>query len=343
MVATVAADCRHGNNSMLLPGALRHKMTPPEAAVDLSKLRYFLAVAEELNFGRAAQRLFLTQQGLSASIRRLEQEVGIDLLERDTHKVELTVAGALFYEHATRVVRDAEAMLAGSRPQRPETAPRRFRVGIFLHGAGELTAPILRAFHAEHPEVRIEVVDLPWNHSSLIARGAVDAAFVMPPYGDDAVAITPLLEEPRVAAVPFHHPLADADVVHLADLLGQRFAPRHPSEPVAWDGHWNLVAEHNGEPLQRTRDPIPDHAVGQLMYLVNHGTVLTMPQSAARLHPNPGLVYRRVVDLPNSQLAVATASAPPELAGAFVSVATRTAARLSALIPDATLPPPSAT
>jgi DNA-binding transcriptional LysR family regulator len=304
----------------------------------LSQLRYFLAVAEELNFSRAARRLYVSQQGISASVRRLEGEIGFALLERDPHRVELTPAGAVFYEHAVRLVREADAMVERAREPSAPGPPGVFRVGLFLHGAGELTVPILHAFHAAHPELRIEVVDLPWHHVPLIARGAVDAAFVMPPYGDDAVAITPLLDEPRVAAIPFHHPLADAGEVALADLLGQVFAPRHPSEPAVWDGHWNLAPEHNGEEPRRARDPIPDDAVGQLVYLVNHGTVLTMPQSAARLHPNPGLVYRQIVDLPASQLAVATAVGPAPLAGAFVELATRTAHRLRGLVPDATAP-----
>ena len=172
-------------------------MTP-----DLRELRYFVAVAEELNFTRAAQRLHVSQPALSATVRQLEVRVGVTLLQRTTRKVELTAAGQTLLVHA-RMVLDASSSLDGA--LRAHRDGGRLRVGIFAHGAGALTLPILQAFEAERPDVDVEVSEV--NAVTVVTAlvdGRVDVLIVPGDIDDERLDPRILFFEPRTlfAACP---------------------------------------------------------------------------------------------------------------------------------------------
>jgi LysR family transcriptional regulator, benzoate and cis,cis-muconate-responsive activator of ben and cat genes len=213
-------------------------MTP-----DLRELRYFVGVAEELSFTRAAQRLHVSQPALSATIRQLETRLGVELLHRTTRKVELTPAGKTLLVHA-RTVLDATVSLDGAlREHRDGGSAGRLRVGLHAHGAGALTLPILRAFEAAHPAVELEVGEvgpatlvnglLDGYADVLIAPGAVDDArlettilFHEPrtPFADCPVALVTRKGErnPIVAAFREIAERVTADQPHLATPLPSR-------------------------------------------------------------------------------------------------------------------------
>jgi DNA-binding transcriptional LysR family regulator len=125
--------------------------------IELRHLRYFLAVAEELNFSRAAERLHIAQPALSSQIRTLEKQLGCDLFIRTTRSVSLTANGRMFAEDAREIVERADAAVA-----RIEAAARgergTLRVGFFVHGAAELGTEILHRFAEEFPSIEAEMV-----------------------------------------------------------------------------------------------------------------------------------------------------------------------------------------
>jgi DNA-binding transcriptional LysR family regulator len=172
-------------------------MTP-----EIRELRYFVAVAEELNFTRAAERLHVSQPSLSAAVRQLETRVGVTLFDRTTRRVDLTPAGRTLLAHA-RAVLDASSSLDGA--LREHRHRSRLRVGIFAQGAGHLTLPILREFEAAHPEVELEVGEV---YPAQLVTGLVDSridVLLAPGELEDArLDVDILFHEPRTvfAACP---------------------------------------------------------------------------------------------------------------------------------------------
>jgi DNA-binding transcriptional LysR family regulator len=145
------------------------------------KLRYFIAVAEDLHFSRAAARLFVAQQALSRQIRELEDELGTPLFLRSSRKVELTAAGTVFLTGARAVV-DAldDAVAMTIRTARSVTGT--LRVGFCPGAALELTEPILSAFRDRYPDVAVELHEVPLSDPSAgVAGGASDVGIVRAP------------------------------------------------------------------------------------------------------------------------------------------------------------------
>jgi DNA-binding transcriptional LysR family regulator len=186
--------------------AKRARYLDSEAEIDLRKLRYFLAVAERLNFGRAAQELILAQPALSRAIKSLEHDLGVVLFDRDRHTVQLTEAGRV-------LVAEAGGLLA-----RAGAARRRVRAAAVVRptltigfAAGITGADVLCRFGRENPDVEVVVrgvdddVDVAW------IRTAEES-------GMDGVDTVPLYDDPDLLALPPAHPLAGLTELALADL-----------------------------------------------------------------------------------------------------------------------------
>ena len=134
----------------------RGSATIPAMALDFRTLPYFVAVAEELHFTRAAERLYIAQPALSEQIRRLEDELGVKLLRRTTRKAELTAAGEEFLSRARRILAEADAALAdASRAARGETG--RIRISTGATAEVEQVPRILRAFREARPQVQLDL------------------------------------------------------------------------------------------------------------------------------------------------------------------------------------------
>ncbi|MFI1970490.1 LysR family transcriptional regulator [Streptomyces cinnamoneus] len=196
--------------------------------MELRQLRYFVTVAEELHFGRAAERLVIGQPAVSQQIRRLERELKVELFDRTPRLVRLTEAGQAFLPAARRVLaaedtaRAVAAELAGGRRGL-------FRLGT-VTGLGDKLDRVVDAFDAHAPEVRLELVALPVRERlAQVADGRLDAAFVRgatpshpaaPAAGGTGLRHHRLWQDELVAAVPARHPLARQAAVSLADLAG---------------------------------------------------------------------------------------------------------------------------
>jgi DNA-binding transcriptional LysR family regulator len=188
--------------------------------MELRHLRYFLAVAEELNVTRAAARIGIAQPPLTQQIKALEAELGVELFHRIGRRIELSSAGAVFLEE-TRAILDrvAHATARAQRAGRGETG--KLRVGFTSSASfSPFVTEVLKTFRAEWPEVEVALEE----HRTALLTEAVkadrlDAAFVRPPLADDAaLEVRWLATEPLVAAVPVAHAVAGRRSVRLVEL-----------------------------------------------------------------------------------------------------------------------------
>jgi DNA-binding transcriptional LysR family regulator len=193
--------------------------------MELRHLRYFLAVAEELNFTRAAARLGISQPPLTQQVKALEAELGVTLLDRSAYRIELTDAGRIFAAEAARILGDARSAVQAAR-RAATGATGRVRVG-FTESASfnSLVTSTLRSFRSEYPAVEISLEEHPSTELiETLREGRLDAAFVRPPLPvQRGLALDLLEKEPLVAAVPSGHPLAGRPRVALGALAGETF------------------------------------------------------------------------------------------------------------------------
>lgn len=216
--------------------------------VELRHLRSFLALAEELNFTRAASRLHLAQQALSMQVRQLEDELGVALFIRTTRKVELTGAGSTLYEKASAAMRGIDAMLGEVRQQAEGFGP--LTLGLLATSMLTFTPRLLRAFAAECPNVSVSVRNVGFNDPTGGVRERIcDAALVWLPFTQRDLECEPLFSEPRVAVLAADHPLARFERVAAEDLAAQPFVWVDDLDPVARD-FWTLAAERGGRPAR---------------------------------------------------------------------------------------------
>jgi DNA-binding transcriptional LysR family regulator len=192
--------------------------------MELRHLRYFVAVADERNFTRAAWRLGIAQPSLSSQIRQLETEVGAPLLRRETRGIELTDAGKLMYEEARVILREVERTKTSvARRARGQTG----KINIGSAGATyfhPLIPGIIGEFRRQYPDVILTPEES--NTAMLLARlraGAIDLAFVRPPFSDaDGLKVEPLVKERILVALPAAHQLAQAKTAPLSALAQDR-------------------------------------------------------------------------------------------------------------------------
>jgi len=198
--------------------------------MELRHLRYFVTVAEELHFGRAARRLHLSQPPLSMQIKDLETEIGTLLLARTRRRVELTTAGGVFLREAREILsRVEQATAAARRAGRGEIGE--LAVGFVTIADYNVLPSVLSEFRAQHPDVRLSLREATTDSQLRdLAEQRIDIGFVLAPIQEEGLATRPLLSEPLVAALPQTHPLARGraalSLSRLADLPFILF-PRH--------------------------------------------------------------------------------------------------------------------
>ncbi len=199
---------------------------------DLRQLRYFVTVAEELNFTRAADRLNVAQQSLSSAIARLEAGIGFKLFERTSRTVTLTERGSRWLPYAREVLVAAERARDAADDLAAGSAGT-LRVGLAATAAVAFTPALLSAFAAAHPDVRLLT-----SHYGLedptggLREHATDVAIVRPPFESDGLDIIVVAAEPRYATVATSHPLAGRLAVTFDDLAGEPWIEITASDPV---------------------------------------------------------------------------------------------------------------
>jgi DNA-binding transcriptional LysR family regulator len=254
-------------------------------AVELRHLEYFVAVAAELNFSRAAQRIHVVQSALSASVSRLEKELGVELFDRSKRQIALTAAGEVFVQHAREVIHTAH---------RARTSVDAFRdqlTGTVTLGTlmswGTLDLPAaLEEFRRSNPLITVHLrqsLTGSAGHLAAIADGQMDLALVSSTSpGSRLVALRTLMAEPMVFVCESGHPLADRRRVELADLAGQNFI----NFPIGWGIRQRLDAGFAAAGVQPVSAyEVADYAI--TAELIRHRLATTiLPNSVANRFPD---------------------------------------------------------
>ncbi|MEE1817795.1 LysR substrate-binding domain-containing protein [Streptomyces sp. SP18ES09] len=268
------------------------------------ELRYFLAVAEELHFTRAADRLYVSQPALSKQIRALERQLGAALFDRDRRGVALTPVGTALLPHA-RAVLAAWEEGRGAVERARTAADRTLVVGMTTSpGRGGLLPAIRSRFTEAHPEARLRLRQVGWEDPTAgLADGTSDVAFVwLPMIGPDRFRWVVVAAEPRLVALPEAHPLAARAGLAMADLLDEPFLALPGTGPELRD-HWLAVEARGGRPPVvgaeiASADEAYEALVGGL------GICLVAAGNAPLL-TRGGVVTRPVRDVTPSRFAVA--------------------------------------
>ncbi len=191
--------------------------------MEFRHLRYFLVLAEELHFGRAARRLSISQPPLSLNIQQLEASVGARLFERDSRGVRLTAAGRAFRESATALLAQAESARQLAR-EIEAGAVGRLRIGFVGSMLYRGLPERLREFQAQYPGIQVALTELNSQEQiDALLHGELDAGFVHTQRVPDELAATLAHREPFVCCMPADHPLAAREAMSLAGLRGEPF------------------------------------------------------------------------------------------------------------------------
>ncbi|MDR7276077.1 LysR family transcriptional regulator [Catenuloplanes atrovinosus] len=268
--------------------------------LDLRLVRYFTVVAERLNFARAAEELRVAQPSLSRQIQRLEDALGVRLLERSTQGSRLTAAGAAFLPRAQRLLHAAEQSVLTARAAAPA---RTITIG---YADDLIITTAVRDLRHRFPEAHVRVRHLGTRDAGTLAARQVDALVARTPLPVPAgdLEVTVLYDEPRVLVVPATHRLAGKESVTTADLA---------AEPLVgctgmggdWTAFWRLEPRADGAPAPLGAT-LADTYDDKLEAVADGDAVALVPAGDRRFTLRPDLVTVPVEDLEPCQVVVAT-------------------------------------
>lgn len=290
--------------------------------LDLRLVEYFVAVAEELHFGRAADRLHISQPSLSHQIRRLEENLGVKLLQRTSRRVELTFAGEALLRDGPSILRQAHRAILAARAAGRE----QLTVGFGGSAASGLLPEVLRVFSERYPSVEITLRELRLDGAKDILDGEVDVAFTRLEPGEVDVTVEVLSREPRVVALPVNHPLAGRDSLAFEDLRDEGFITnpvvQRAGPPVTW-----LAEQHrHGLP---GRVAAAAASLQETLTLVATGRgVCLLPCSVAKIHPRSDIRY---VEVPDADPAVVSLAWDPHSGQPVVDAFVRTVRQVASV------------
>jgi DNA-binding transcriptional LysR family regulator len=267
--------------------------------LDLRKLRYFVAVAEELNFRRAAERLHMAQPVLSRQIRALEKELRAQLFTRDSTGTQLTAAGHQLLTDATLLLANAGA--AQRRVARAAAGTVTFTVG-FMPGL-TITDPV-RALAAAHPDISVEVLRTDWTDQiTVLHDGRADIGYVRMPVDLTGLQSSLLLTEPRVAMLPTSHRLAGKEQVSIHDLADEHLL-QHPEAVPEWQ---SVATEFRNGPRPSFVDA---RSVEEKLERVAAGRGFSvLPESTASYYYRPDVAWVPITDIAPNEVRLAWVSA----------------------------------
>ncbi|CAN5164779.1 LysR family transcriptional regulator [soil metagenome] len=271
--------------------------------VHLRALRYFVTVAEELHFTRAAERLFVSQPGLSQQIRRLEQDLRLELFERSGQQTTLTMAGQALLPHVQALLQDwDQAQRAASDAAAREASV--LRVGMQTSVGRGLLPAITKRFQRRRPDWRITLTQVPWDDPSCgLADGSVDVAVVWLPLPEGADLHSRVIAvEQRVLVVAAAHPLSGRHQLRFSEIAGEAFVAL-PEQAGAQRDHW-LATDHRGgtAPIIGAVAHSTDEAFEAVF---NCQGVVVVAAGNAAMYQREGVVTLPLTDLPPCELALA--------------------------------------
>jgi DNA-binding transcriptional LysR family regulator len=219
--------------------------------LNLRLLRYFVAVVDEGHFGRAAAKLFITPPALTQQVRRLEREVGFELLDRSARPVVPTPAGALFL-HEVRNVLDAAQRAALVVESHARRATDRFALGFVATPMGRLTRRLIETFGGQAGPDVLRLVELPLaDQTEAVFTGRVDASLAWSPVADPRLRLEPAVTAARVAALAIDHRLAGRESIRVDELNADTYLALEPElVDEAWNRWWAIDPRPDGSPVR---------------------------------------------------------------------------------------------
>jgi len=271
--------------------------------VDTRLLRYFVAVAQEGNLTRAAERLFLSQPALTKQIRQLEDLLGARLFTRSRTGMALTEAGGALAEGAPALLAHWDRALGETR-RAAARADRVLRVGFLAGAANEATPGIIAEFSRRRPDWRVDMRQASWaNPTAGLLDGDVDVAVLRLPFpGQGALRVEVLFSEPRCVVLPSGHPLAARERIAWCELWDEPFVGA-PPETGEWRDYWLGADGRDGRPVRI--GAVTEHPDEWLSAIANGYGIALAPESAARYYARPGITYRPVTGVSPSTVGVA--------------------------------------
>jgi len=272
----------------------------PFADVNLRSLRYFEALGTELNYRRAAEKLFITQPALSAAIQNLERVIGDRLFDRDTRSVALTATGREWLPHVRRALAEVDAAL--------EAVARlvdygHVRIGYLIGTGADLLFELLEGVDEAFPDVTVDTVEYDFaDPTAGLASGATDIALLRPPVDVPDLQLSIVAEESWVACLPRTHRLAGRAELRIEELLDEPIVVA-PKSAGRWREYWYAADVRGG-----VEPPIAAEAATYEAEatLVSRGVGISFTTSSMyRLYDRPGLVFVPIADRPPSYTALA--------------------------------------
>lgn len=262
--------------------------------MEFRQMRLFVAVAEELHFGRAAARVRMAQPPFSQQIRKLEAELGVTLLARSSRRVALTPAGTQLLEQArTLLAKRAEAVASVRRVAEGEAGP--LRIGFGASSAFGVLPQIIQRFRARHPQVALRLDDSEaLDIRAALLNGNLDIAIIRAPFKHEGIATEPLLRERFMLALPDGHPLARKKRIAVAALANEPFLlfPRHVA-PSFHDTITSICIEAGFSPqVVHEASSWPS-----VISLVKAGLGITIAPESAREVLSGGVVFKALPDV----------------------------------------------
>jgi DNA-binding transcriptional LysR family regulator len=257
--------------------------------MELRHLEYFVALAEDLNFSRAARRLYITQPSLSQQIQSLEKEIGVQLLERTKRSVRLTAAGQLFLEEAYRALAQVQqAVQTAQRADRGEIG--QLTIGFVGSSAYGFLPTVIRTFRESFPEVALILRERTTvEQIQMLRDGQIQVGFLRPPILDETLQQEIVQQEPFLVALPETHPQATVPHVPLPALADEPFIlVPHKLAPGLYTQMMEMCMQAGFQP-RMVQEAIQFHVI---ISLVAAGLGIALVPASIQTFRRPDVVYR---------------------------------------------------
>ena len=270
--------------------------------IDLRAMRYFVAVAEELHFSRAADRLCISQPSLSIQIKKLESSLGVALFERTKRSANLTKPGKVFYQECISILSAADRAISLTLAS-SEEAGAKIVVGFQANAAAELTPKILKHFSTLFPHAEIQMKSFDFSDPTAgLNDKKTDVAFVRPPIPTSLdIQLETLFIEKRLLVTPEESYLSKHDSISIDGLFQEPFVARQ--SPEVWRNFWLAIKDRKGFPVRIGAEVKTVDECFEAI-LSGYGVAFT-PESTQRYYNRPGLSFIPVFGISPSCLSVA--------------------------------------